>query len=105
MVFVDVEKLDVFALMVVMMVESSFIDNGEVVVVREVSCSEVNPHNPFVRLDLVSPCLDNMRMIKSIMPLMMLHRFSNNHVEVVIESLINFDDLISHCDDLIKFNY
>ena len=55
MVFVDFDEFNVFTLMMVMMMEGSFIDNGEVMVVREVSCSKVDPHNPFVRLDLVSP--------------------------------------------------
>ena len=105
MVFVDFDEFNVFTLMMVMMMEGSFIDNGEVMVVREVSCSKVDPHNPFVRLDLVSPCLHNMRVLKSIIPLMMLHGFSNNHVEMVIESLVDLDDFVSHCDDMIKFNY
>lgn len=55
MVFVDLNKLDVLTLVVMVMVEGCFIDNSELVMVGEVSCPEMNPDDPFVGLDLISP--------------------------------------------------
>ena len=55
MVFVDLNKLDVLTLVVMMMVEGCFIDNSELVMVGEASCPKMNPDDPFVGLDLISP--------------------------------------------------
>lgn len=45
-----------------------------------------------------------MRMFKFTMPFVSLHVLVEDHVEVVVESFVNLDDLVSH-PDLIKFNY
>lgn len=101
--FLDLQQLDMFHLVVMVVVELGFVEDCEVVVVAEVACPQVHPHQPLVGLDLVHPGFDNVGVIEPVMPLVLVHGVVVEHVEVLVKGVVDLDDFVSHVS--VQFNY
>ena len=91
--------MNILNLMVVMMMEMDFINDSKVVMVSQVSSFNMNPINPFMRGNSINPCLFNVRVFKFGSKRMVFDGLMDSS-KVVIESLVNHNNFVSHSDNL-----
>ena len=93
--FVDVNQVNFFDLMVVMMMEMNFIDDCKMVMISQMSGFDVYPIDPFMLANSVDPSLFNVRMLKFCSQRVMFDVFCDSSI-VVVEGCIDNYNFVSH---------